>query len=159
MKKILVVVGVLITIVLLVESYLHLGGYSEEEACNCANVLHSMIYNVIHDEEIYENMNPDFTISTLEEFMDDSEISEEIKTRLDEFIVKKNSEDSSYKSAHIEKYQYYIEVKDKKIQLVLCSRFKYLSSVGSAQKSYQTNKRNFKDIAQKLFDDFEKSAI
>ncbi|MBE6852912.1 MAG: hypothetical protein E7505_05490 [Ruminococcus sp.] len=124
-----------------------------EKTRNCVYSISRKMHNLVYDEDFYSRIDGDFVISTWEKYSDDTEISEEIKEELNKRI----SNDSDKKRYNIEKYEYYIEVKDKKIQIVACSRYKYFSYVAAVSGSRILESRDFSEFVEKRYSDFKNS--
>jgi len=112
------------------------------------------MHNILYKEEIYNNVSDSFVISSYDNYTDHSEIGTEIKNQLDSQIISETESNSSIGYLHPEKYEYYIEVKGKEIQSVVCSKSRNFSNVGSYLNSYNAGRKNMNKVVDELYSNF-----
>lgn len=151
MKKIIIISVVSVFIIIGLLSFLFYFDFFEmhkgEKAHGAARDFYVTAQTLLTDEDIYNNIDDSFTLSSVDKYSDSSDAIDSFKKELES--------KSKYKD-----YEYYIEVEDKNVTKIICSRSKYISIVGSygpetVHCEGEAPVRNFMDEVKKSYDSFK----
>ncbi len=155
MKKRLIIISLIIIAMLSILTYRyfnpsdfeHLAGLKSEER----KVIMNNLSYVLCEEKIYENIEDDFIISSLEEYSDKSEIIDTIKDETIKKLDELKSENESTKIINLDECEYYIEIKDKQIEKLIFSKYKHLTLVSSWPTYSHKNIRDFSKTVEEAY--------